>query len=625
MKFAGFDNWLNENTKEGIIVLLPGGFKPMHIGHVDLVRRYAEHPDVKEVKVLIGPGIRNGIDQNLSLKIAEELLASYDNVTVEAVKYPSPILTCYKYIETAKPGTYAMAGVNKGDDYRRVVEFVRNLNKGGKYYKGKPKGVKVVELSVDTEPIYYEGRTDDKEGQPISASTLRRDILNDDYENFRTNYPGYIDEVIENIWDMLKPIVVEADSPEYENELNEAITPQVNKHMTHAEDLVILGGQEGLQWVVEMFKELYEKLKSDTEKDKIRLSVKFDGAPSVFVWSSFPGLEKSGLAIKALFAKDPKLMFSKKDVDRYYKQQPDLAYKLKIMLQHISSIGIPKNEIWQGDFLFDKTTLKTEKDYYSFHPNTIVYKVKKDSEIAKAIEKAEVGVVWHTRYKGKNLSEISAKYNTKVEELTPNDDVFMTDPYIASLAGYVTLTEEESDHFNELIEKLENNAKNFNNSKDYKAITKEKDFIALFATFQNSLIKRNVHVENPEQFLTELVKYINEKFTKEIEAKKTIKGKEAVAEKEKKILELAQSDEVDSIVSMMIEITKLKNMFIKKLNNITKFETYLETNSGRFLTTGDEGFAISDMHGNVVKLVDRYEFSFANFSPRIKKGWAKQL
>jgi hypothetical protein len=224
MKFTNFKTWLNENVKDGVTVLLPGGFKPMHIGHVDLVKRYAEHPDVKEVLVLIGPGVRNGIDQTVSLKIAKELLADFDNVTVEAVKYPSPVLTIYKYIETAEPGTYAMAAVRKGkddEDYKRVLKFVENFNVGGKYYEGKPKGVNVVELPVNTEPIFYHGRTDAKEGEPISASTLRRDILNDDYENFKTNYPGYPEEVTKNIWDMLKPIVVEGVESEYEEELNE--------------------------------------------------------------------------------------------------------------------------------------------------------------------------------------------------------------------------------------------------------------------------------------------------------------------------------------------------------------------------------------------------------------------
>ena len=225
MKFTSFKSWLNENTKDGITVLLPGGFKPMHIGHVDLVRRYAEHPDVKEVIVLIGPGVRNGISQKESLEVANLLLKDFDNVTVQAVIYPSPVLTIYKYIETAEPGTYAMGAVRKGkddEDYKRVLKFVENFSPGGKYYEGKPKGVNIIELGVNTEPIYYHGRTDENDEKPISASILRRDILNDDYNNFRTNYPGYDEDTIKAIWDTTQMVITETDIATYDDVINES-------------------------------------------------------------------------------------------------------------------------------------------------------------------------------------------------------------------------------------------------------------------------------------------------------------------------------------------------------------------------------------------------------------------
>ena len=213
MSFTSFKAWLNENITENVVTILyPGSFKPTHYGHISLVRRYATHPAVKEVKVLIGPGVRNGIDQKVSLKIAKELLSSFDNVSVEAVKYPSPILTAYKYMETAEPGVYAMAGVRKGkddEDYKRVLKFVKDFQSDDKYAKSLPEGVSVIELPVNTKPIYYKDRTDDKNGQAISASTLRRDILNNDYENFKTNYPGYSEYITRKLWKLLKPVVIE--------------------------------------------------------------------------------------------------------------------------------------------------------------------------------------------------------------------------------------------------------------------------------------------------------------------------------------------------------------------------------------------------------------------------------
>jgi len=42
---------------------------------------------------------------------------------------------------------------------------------------------------------------------------------------------------------------------------------------------------------------------------------------------------------------------------------------------------------------------------------------------------------------------------------------------------------------------------------------------------------------------------------------------------------------------------------------------------GGLRVTNQEGFAVSDMEGNVVKLVSRNEFSWSNFSPDVVKGW----
>jgi len=249
-----------------------------------------------------------------------------------------------------------------------------------------------------------------------------------------------------------------------------------------------------------------------------------------------------------------------------------------------------------------------------------------ESELGKKIANTDIGVVWHTRYKGNSLDDISAQYNTKVSELKENPKVFMTDPYIASLAGYVTLTEDEKNEFEEDIYKIERLAKNLYKSPEYNRIIKDKEVIDLFNIFQNSLIRENVKVEDAEEFLNKFIEFVNKRFKKDILLKKTEKSQEALKKKLQEIIGKIETDRdtFQVIIALILEIKTLKDMFIRKLNNIGKFETYLETNSGRFLSTGQEGFAISDMHGNVVKLVDRYEFSFANFSPRIVKGWAKK-
>ena len=64
-------------------------------------------------------------------------------------------------------------------------------------------------------------------------------------------------------------------------------------------------------------------------------------------------------------------------------------------------------------------------------------------------------------------------------------------------------------------------------------------------------------------------------------------------------------------------------MIIDKMNQAGHISTFLKTKDG-FKISGVEGFvAIDHLSGGAVKIVDRMEFSKANFDPAVLKGWAK--
>lgn len=623
MKVPKIKEWINEIDQHGnVTVLYPGGFKPMTGGHLELIRRYAENPAVKEVKVIVGPKERNGIDQDLGVKIARELTKRFPNVKVEKSVYPSPLLTAYKEVEKMMPGKYALAASAKGDDYKRVMDFTAQHQEGGKYHGGVPQGVGIVELPIDVDPAEFVDGP--HKGEPISASTIRRDILDGKYENFATGYPANDDHEIKNVWDMLQGKVSESYQYGY---INEGVVSKVNKHMTHAEDLVILSGPEGLKWVLKMMWDLYEDLKGNTEKSDMKLSVKIDGAPAIFAYSEFPTLPKNGIAMKGLFAKVPKVFTNNKEIDEAFGDRPDLGYKLKTFLKYLPEIGIPKGEIWQGDFLFDdkslqETVIDGEK-FWAFHPNTIYYVVPKASELGELINKAEVGITWHTRYTGPDLQSVQANYNAEASELKMIDKMLMTDPYVKSFAGLVNFTDEESKHVEETLNELGQYAYTLGKSPEYKKITENKNVISLLTIFQNSLIKVNSVIDDPEGFIGEFKEFIQNRAVKEATKRKTEKGKDQVLARFAEFIDdIEQEHETWFIVVHIItEITKLKEMFVKKLNNVGKFQTYLKMKEGGLRNTNQEGFAVSDIDGNVVKLVDRQEFSWSNFSPEVQKGW----
>lgn len=187
-------------AETGITVLLPGGFKPPHGGHLELAKRYASLPNVAEVKILVGPKERDGITRDQSLSVWKQLLTGTSNIVVESVSEDNPLVAAYKYIEQAKPGTYALASSSKGSDYARVQAFTKQHAEDGKYHRA---GVIVVELPLNTRPILYTGRTDNLNNTGISASVLRKDLAQANFENFKTNYPGQSDTTLKTIFDLL--------------------------------------------------------------------------------------------------------------------------------------------------------------------------------------------------------------------------------------------------------------------------------------------------------------------------------------------------------------------------------------------------------------------------------------
>jgi hypothetical protein len=189
-----------------ITVLFPGGFKPLTGAHLELATRYAQHPDVQRVIMLIGPKDRDGITQQKTIDIFN-LINRDAKIEMRPTPFNSPIMAAYEYLfalpEDTK-GRFAMAASTKGDDYVRAKAFVPNVDKyitiGDKSGRMIPTGVNAVELNIDVDPLLY------KNGDPISASTIRAALQQDEYKTFRASYPKQTEAEVKNIWQILKGI-----------------------------------------------------------------------------------------------------------------------------------------------------------------------------------------------------------------------------------------------------------------------------------------------------------------------------------------------------------------------------------------------------------------------------------
>lgn len=400
------------------------------------------------------------------------------------------------------------------------------------------------------------------------------------------------------------------------NESNDVVS-----HLEHIEDNVLNGGVAGARNSVEVLRSVRDAL-AGRSKSKINATVKYDGAPSIFAGID-PSDGKFFVAKKGIFNKNPKVYKTRAEV--HADTSGDLANKLAMALEYLPKIGI--KGIVQGDFMFDHASLSTVmidgQKYLTFHPNTIVYAVPYDSAAAKAMRAAKIGIVWHTRYSGKDFASLKAEGGTAIAKtLKHSKDVWFDDVLIKDLTGTATMTAEETSKVTSILSEIGTQFQRLSAS-TLNDLTNNAELLTLTKIFVNSRVRAN---NNSEIKASELVDWIHKRFQTELDSKKTDKGKATVELRKKAVMQYFahhSSEEVNRIFYIMSLIVSAKNVLISKLNRIGHMHTFIKTAAG-YQVTGQEGYVICDAFGkNAVKLVDRFEFSKANFSPDAQKGWQR--
>lgn len=357
----------------------------------------------------------------------------------------------------------------------------------------------------------------------------------------------------------------------------------------------------------------------EASASRVGLTVKWDGAPAVFAGTD-PTDGKFFVAKKGIFNKNPKVYKSHKDIEA--DTQGDLQTKLKIAFDNLKLLGI--KGVVQGDIMFTKSDLKTEtiegEEYITFHPNTIVYAVPKDE--AQDIMNAEIGVVFHTAYEGKTFEEMRASYGVDVEAFKKTTKVWAVSAGVRDVGGRANLTASETKQVTKALSDAGKLLKSIGRGL-LGDIASNTELNTIINTYNNTFIRRAERMGSGKQHIGGLVKFIEDKYQKEIDKLKTDKSKNAKEEKKKELIKFIKDNSTDLV--NVFELQKLlvvaKEIIINKLNQINTTKTFVKTKNG-FKVTGAEGFvAIDRIGGGAVKLVNRLEFSTNNFNPDIIKGW----
>ena len=392
-----------------------------------------------------------------------------------------------------------------------------------------------------------------------------------------------------------------------------------NTHLEHLEDNILNDGSQGGKEAVAFLRSLGEML--DQGAADARVTVKWDGAPAIICGVN-PENGRFFVGTKSVFNKvSPKIAYSQDDVDGMY-PPGQLAEKLKDAYKYLSTLSIPN--VVQGDLLFtdDKYEANIGGDTcIAFQPNTIVYAVPKDSDIGQKIDEAKFGIVFHTQYDGRTLDTMTASFGGI--NIQGSRDVFVTSSDFRNASGEANMSPAEKTTYNNLVNKTEGSLKQASRFLDMMKENNMNKFTLniMFKTFFNRYVREGKSLIGARATAGDFAMYFSNALDKEIDSKKMKSTKDKYLELKNKGLKFINDNQqaIYMTVASYMNLQAAKNFMIRKLQKVNTFGTFLRTPDG-YRVTAPEGF-VAIRSGRALKLVDRLEFSRANFTA--DKNWEK--
>ena len=401
--------------------------------------------------------------------------------------------------------------------------------------------------------------------------------------------------------------------------LIEAVKEGKNLHLEHLEDEVLNHGIDGTRAAINFLQSLRDMLAGNAKRS-VNVSVKWDGAPAIFAGIN-PENRKFFVGTKGVFNVNPKVNYTDADIDKNH-SAAGLNAKLKVALKHLPKLGI--TDVLQGDMLFTDDDFKTEtiddKSYITFTPNTITYAIPKES--SHKITKAKMGIVWHTTYSGEKLEDMRASFGANIGGLTKTNDVWFSDADYKDTSGTVNFNMAETTKFTNILSLAGKQFRKLS-SPFLSGLSKQADLLVLIKTFTNVKVREGQKISNTARHTADMIKYIDDKLQKDIDKVKTQKTKDTKKKYKDRVVSFLTSNKnhLRNVFDMQNLLVDAKNVVIRKLEKAKgAMDTFIRTENG-YRVTAPEGFVAIDQMGNAVKLVDRLEFSRANFNAA--KDWTK--
>ena len=398
------------------------------------------------------------------------------------------------------------------------------------------------------------------------------------------------------------------------------ITSNKNTHLEHLEDDIINRGSAGGENAINFLKSVRNML-AGSSGGRVNMSVKWDGAPAIICGTN-PENGKFFVGTKSVFNKTPKINYTPGDISRNH--SGPVAMKLMACLRDLKRLGI--RGVYQGDLLFTKGDLKPAlidgEKMITFTPNTITYAVPVNSKLGRKISRARIGIVFHTFYSGKTMDSLSAGFGT-IRGKSGSTAVYLASAGYTDTSGSSTFTAGELARFDGLIRMAQGSLikagplLNTMKSNDSLSVG-----FRLKAFFNHYIRNTQGHMGKVKVLQDMFREYYEQILKAEISARKTEKGKQKyrdILATNLKFIDRNRTALYFAIASH-VSLGNAKNFLIQKLSQIQSIGHFIRTGNG-YRVTNPEGFVAVDRKAGAVKLVDRLEFSRANFT--VAKDWVK--
>ena len=395
-----------------------------------------------------------------------------------------------------------------------------------------------------------------------------------------------------------------------------------NTHLEHLEDDILNLGSEGGKSAIAFLKSLGSMLTQGDKSKSINITTKWDGAPAI-ICGTDPSTGMFFVGNKSVFAKtNPKVCVSERGVDKFY-PSGGLNQILKDCLTYLSKLDI--DGVIQGDLLFTENTKSVTmvggKRCVTFTPNTITYAIPLDTTLGQRVNNSKIGIVFHTTYSGSTMEGMSAGFGVDVSPYQGHDDIAVFSSDFSDTSGVANFTPQELIKFKSAVNRADGSLKQASKFLDVMKGSDRYAFNAIFKQFFNTYIRSGSAIPSTNKVVTDFAKYYVRLIDKEIEKKKTEKAKEKWTKLKDDGMKFIAANQrsIYMTVAAYKNLSTAKLMVVRQLEKVKDIGTFIKDGNG-YRVTAPEGF-VAIKSGRATKLVDRLEFSVANFT--VDKNWDK--